>query len=117
MNKFILKQLNKIKQVDLPQYDESTTVLFIPKSSTTLNNIIVGNVYKVQLEDYILHPYDGFTLHENWNNNILPTDNIMNVEITESLGKMIKINGIGVHDNKVWAGWLPKSSMKIIERL
>lgn len=117
MNKFILEQLKNTK-VKLPYYDDNTVELFIPKRNDIINDEnIVGINYKILLEDYIIHPYDGFTLHENWNNNVIPTDNIMNVEIIQQLGKMIKISGIGVNDNKVWSGWVPKSSIKIIERL
>ena len=116
MNKFILEQLNKVRNVDLPKYDVSTTNIFIPKDSGSGN--IVGNTYKIELEDYILHPYSGFTLHENWNNNIIPTDSIMNIEVVDQMGKMLKINGIGIHDGKVWSGWIPRAGIKkIIERL
>lgn len=117
MNKFILEQLNSIKHITLPEYNENTVELFIPKNSTINYDVNVGSVYRIQLDDYIIHPYDDFKLHENWNSNIIPTDNVMNIEIIEHLGKMIKISGVGVHDSKVWTGWVPKSSMKIIERL
>ena len=116
MNKFIIEQLNKVKNVNLPEYNESTTTIVIPRDSGSGN--IVGNTYKVQLEDYIIRPYEGFTLHENWNNNIIPTDTIMNIEVTDQMGKMIKVTGIGVNDRKVWSGWLPRAGIKkIIERI
>lgn len=120
MNKFIKEQLDKCKIV-LPEYDDTTVQLFIPKNSKHIEikneelDIVVGMCYTIEVEHYIIAPYEGFTLHQNWNKGVVPTDSLMNCEVTQIMGKMVKVNAIGVHDGKSWEGWLPRKSIKSIK--
>lgn len=116
MNSFIRKQLDKIRIAEVPPITEDTnTIIFKKKDIVTGVGFSVGKSYRITLKDYILHPYDGFTLHTNWNNDIIPTDNEMNIEVIQVMGKMVKFRGIGIHDGKFWTGWVPISSATIIE--
>lgn len=112
MNKFIKEQLNKCKVADIPEFNDSTTTLLIKQK--TKPNFNESGECIIEVEDYIIHPYPGFTLHDNWNSGIVPTDKQMKVIIVQDMGKMIKVKGVGINDNKAWGGWLPKKSCKIL---
>ena len=64
-----------------------------------------------------MHPFEGFTLHDNWNNGIVPTDVQMNAEILKIMGKMIQVHCIGKNDGNSWDGWLPIKSVKILKEI
>ena len=124
MNPLIKKQLDKVRVVKLPHFDDNTDKLVIPVRS--VNDPIVleeDKCYIIQIEDYILNPPEGFTLHTNWNNNKIPKHKIMKIDVIKVMGKMIKVNSIGydiinkVNINDVWEGWLPEKSITVIERI
>lgn len=124
MNPLLLQQLKKIKAVKLPEYDETTINLVIPKQEVLkITSVEVGHYYLLELADYLLHPSDSFTLHQNWNNNIIPKDHYMKAEVSQILGKMIKIQGVGYDYatstdlDTVWEGWVPLKSVNILEEL
>ena len=70
-----------------------------------------------------MNPPEGFTLHVNWNKNIIPKDKHMKCEVTEIMGKMIKINGVGFDFinkkdlNTTWEGWIPKKSILLLKEI
>lgn len=124
MNPLIKDQLGKIRRIRVPAFDDSTTILTLSKSGVTMDSgLQEDRCYLISVEDYILNPPEGFTLHTNWNNNIAPKHKVMKVDVTKIMGKMIKVNSIGydmknqVDTNDMWSGWLPQKSIKIIERL
>ena len=124
MNRVVEEQLNKVQVAKLPPYDENTLRLIIPKVDGIVNTDLVENkCYLIQVEDYIVNPYDGFTLHDNWNKGIPPKHLFLKVEIIQIMGKMVKVNSIGYDfANKCdipdsWEGWLPRKAIKIIEVL
>lgn len=125
MNPLIKEQLNKIKKIKLPPFDDNTTVITLEKSNEAVTATLLQEdcCYLISVEDYILNPPDGFTLHTNWNNNIIPKHKTMKVDVTKIMGKMVKVNAIGydmknqVDTNDMWSGWLPQKSITIIERL
>jgi hypothetical protein len=75
-------------------------------------DLIENHIYQITVADYIIHPYEGFTLHENWNNGIKPTCNSMQIEVDKTMGKMIHVKALG-DDGLMWTGWLPKKSITI----
>lgn len=119
MDKIIKEQLNKCKVANIPFFDDSTTEILIQKGGKAIikDDLILNHYYRIEVEDYIVKPYEGFTLHDNWNNGIAPKDKIMNCEITQIMGKMIKVEAVGVDTNDRWSGWLPRKSIHIIEEI
>lgn len=119
MNNIILNQLKKCKVANIPFFDESTAEIFIQKGGKAVikDDLIVNHYYKIEVDDYIIKPYDGFTLHDNWNHGVIPKDKIMNCEITQIMGKMIKVEAVGIDTNNSWSGWLPRKSIHIIEEI
>jgi hypothetical protein len=124
MNPLIKTQLNKIRTVKIPPYEDNTTSITIPMR--TPNDPIIleeDKCYLIQVEDYILNPPDGFTLHTNWNHNKIPKCKYMKIDVNKIMGKMIKVNSIGydmdskVNINEMWEGWLPEKSIIVLERL
>ena len=124
MNPLIKAQLEKVRVATLPEYDEGTTVLHIPKRTASDPLILEQDkCYIIKVEDYILNPPDGFTLHTNWNNNVAPKHKYMKVDVCRVIGKMIKVNSIGYDIDagtdipSMWEGWLPEKSITVISRL
>ena len=95
MNKIVEDQLKKVKVAQLPPYDETTLHLSIPKVNTVVNTeFVVGAYYIIQLDDYLIKPYEGFTLHDNWNKGVAPKHNCLRVMVLQTMGKMIKFRTI-----------------------
>lgn len=119
MYKIIEEQLKKCKVAEIPSYDDNTTEIIILKSNGTKikDDLLLDHYYKIEVEDYIIKPYDGFNLASNWNGGIIPKDKIMNCEIVQIMGKMVKVNAVGSDNNNFWSGWLPRKSFKVIEEL
>ena len=124
MNSIILKQLKKCKVASVPDFDENTTHLVIPKQDEEVSQqFIPSHFYLVELENYILHPPEGFSLHQNWNNNIIPQAKYYKCHCLQIMGKMVKIEGAGYDwDNQqdlatAWCGWVPAKAIKIIKEL
>ena len=120
MNKFIFDQLKKCKIAQLPEYDENTTHIIIPKVGSKvniINDLNINQNYLIIVEEYIIKPYNGFTLHDNWNNGIIPTDKQMEIKVEQIMGKMVKVSAVGYNDRKPWNGWLPRKSIHILKEL
>lgn len=110
-NQMIVSQLNELGievAEDVDEYIIQHADKIIPQ---------VGHCYSIEVEPYIVHPFEGFTLHDNWNNGIAPTDVRMNMEVLQILGKMIQVHCIGQTDGKLWDGWLPVKSVRIFSEL
>lgn len=69
---------------------------------------------KVVFSDYIIHPYDGFDLHEKWNNNIAPPFATMYGSIVQETNGMYRFNLHDENYEKTWQGWCPKKSCVVI---
>lgn len=119
MNKIIQNELKKCKVANIPFFDDNTTEIIIQKGGKAVvkDDIILNHYYKIEVEDYIIKPYDGFTLHDNWNNGIIPKDKIMNCEVIQIMGKMIKVEAVGADTSNTWTGWLPRKSFHVVEEI
>lgn len=71
---------------------------------------------RVTFEDYILKPFDGFTLHEQYNNNIAPKHKIMYGRIVAETNGMYQLSVASDRGEDLWRGWVPKKSV-VVERL
>lgn len=126
MNNIIKKELDKCKKI-LPEYDENTTYIFIPRQSTEIKKEIVLQrdfYYIIRLAKYILYPPENFTLDSNWNHGIHPKSEYMIVTPIKFVGKMIQFDGCGYdyYNDKnlddVYNGlWLPQGGIEVIEEI
>lgn len=112
MNRFIKEQLDKCR-VQLPKYDDSTTHLYIPRD-TPVEEIQEKKPEKIYIMGYVINEPPSFNLSEQWNNNTVPPENVMEVTVIETRGKMIKVKGKGVTTGEEWCGWLPQKGFKYI---
>lgn len=126
INSIIKKELDKCKNI-LPEYDENTTYIFIPRQSTEIKKEIVLQrdfYYIIKLAKYILYPPENFTLDSNWNHGIHPKSEYMIVTPIKFVGKMIQFDGCGYdyYNDKnlddVYNGlWLPQGGIEVIEEI
>lgn len=107
MNKFVKKELQKCK-LNLPYWDDNTTQIIIPFEHVDTKNMLK----KIHIKNYILNEPPNFTLSHEWNNDTIPPENVMWVNVIETKGKMIKIKGKGVSSGIPWTGWLPAASFE-----
>lgn len=118
MNKLILEELNKVKNCELPDNFKDLSQFVILKKDKSVQSVIQGQSYLIELEDYIINPSENFTLHINWNHGIIPKYKVLKVFIIQDMGKMAKVSGNSIEDiSYSWEGWLPKKSFKILQRL
>ena len=123
MNPLIKKQLEAVRKIKLPEYNEDTLTLFIPRQTNIEPDLVIGKCYLIEVEDYIIKPFDGFTLHDNWNNGKCPKHKYLKVEVDKIMGKMVKVNSIGfdhisnTDTTDMWEGWIPSKSFKIIREI
>lgn len=124
INPLIKQQLKYCRIAQIPNYAETDGGITIERVNSVSEICLhEGGFYLIELADYIIHPYDGFDLHVNWNNNIVPSDKYMKCECIKIMGNMIKINGVGfdydrgIDLNSVWSGWVPIKSMRIIKEI
>ena len=122
MNKWISKELNKVKSTKINFNDKSTSI-FIPKTSEILQDALnIGDIYLIRLSDKITNPASNSTLASNWNAGRVPNHSIYKAELLEVMNSMFKFNGIGIEDgNEIysdnWYGWIPKDCFEVIEKV
>ena len=128
MNNIIKNQLSKVK-IPLPDYDDNTLEMFIPRQSlntpiTSLNGLVIGKFYILQLAKYIINPSPDFDLAEKWNNGVVPTSEYIRCQVMDIKGKMINVGAIGFDINSYTdktdiyqSLWIPKASLTIVEEL
>ena len=124
MNKVVKQQLASCKVADIPEFDDSTTHIFIPKkSSRDINAYHLHKFYLIEIQDYILNPPPDFTLADNWNKGTNPPAKYMNIEVINIQGKMVQVSGVSYNPEnpaelpKHWQGWIPQKGLKIIKQL
>lgn len=65
MNKLIKQQLQNLKSVKI-EFNDNTTSIMIPKTMEVLPEALnKGDVYLIELEDFILNPLSNSTLASN----------------------------------------------------
>lgn len=128
MNSIIKKQLDNCN-LSLPEYDEDTTYIFIPKNNR--NNVVSTEIeiqkdhyYILELENYIINPPDNFTLSSNWNKGINPKSKYLFGTPTNFVGKMVRWDccGYDINSNQplddVYSElWLPRKGFKMIREV
>lgn len=123
MNKIIKQQLEEVKSVKL-SYNDTTTEIFIPRTTQIIPEaLIVGNVYIIELNEFVLQPSSNSMLASNWNSGKIPKYKIYKVELLEIINNMYKFNGIALDENynelysENWYGWFPKEYFKVLEKV
>ena len=123
INPLIKEQLDKITKIELPNFDDERIISIKKTGSYSDSYFNVGDCYLICVEDYILNPPNGFTLHSNWNSNKIPKHKFMKIDVLQTMGKMVRVNSIGydfknhIDTGDMWEGWLPKKSITIVEKL
>lgn len=115
MNKFTYRELKKVEHLIPTAWDENTTHLIIPNVNGLINETInVGAKFTIKIENYIINQPPNFTLSENWNGGTFPPEEVLYVEIIQTMGQMTKVRAIGKCTRIPWEGWLPNKSFKKI---
>ena len=114
MNKFTYRELKKIDHLIPNGWDENTEHIIVPNSNGIINAITLGAKFTVKLENYIINQPPNFTLSENWNAGTFPPEEILDVEVIQTVGQMTRVRAFG-HNNRIeWIGWLPNKGFKVI---
>lgn len=117
----IEKQLKKVQNADLSNFDSTTNTYFIKKRVDI--KIEEEKCYLIYLKDSL---FENTVLKTNWNGGSVPPCTYIKAEVSKIMGKMIKIVGVGTNDieklnNNIdvhfWTGWLSTQDIKIIQKL
>ena len=116
LNKFIKKELEKCR-IKLPEYNDDTTYLFIPRNEDVKNleELKINHFYLFEVADYIINEPPTFTLSANWNGGTYPPEKRLNCEVLEFVGKMVKVLSEGETTHIRWEGYLPRKSIKVVK--
>ena len=114
MNKFIKEQLQKVT-IPMDYWDDNTNHIIIKKQGESIaKDFVVGNIYDIIIEDYVINPPPNFTLASNWNFNTNPPEKELHVKVLQIVGNMLKFQCKGKTTGIEWEGWLPRKSIKIV---
>lgn len=123
LNPLIKEQLNKCEVADIPSFDDNTLELIIPKKSKE-KNFQLNKYYIVELADYLINPGEIVSFHINWNQGRVPKSKYLKVCISQLMGKMIKVDGIGFNpksnedlEDFYTNLWLPSNDVKIVKEI
>ena len=122
MNKVIRDQLSKVKSVNI-SFDNITENIVLSKIDEILPVVLnVGNIYLIELEDFVINPQSNSTLASNWNAGKVPKYKYYKAEFLEKMGNMYKFNGIAYDHNQDiysenWFGWFPENGFKVLEKI
>ena len=90
----------------------------VPDSFKTIHisqNPNACEIKKVAFSDYIVHPYDGFDLHQKMNGGLAPQRAEMYGVVIDETEKMYKFDVYTDDFNEHWVGWCPKKSCVIFD--
>ena len=116
MSQKVLEQIKKLSNleytldngsIDLDQYFSEITFKKRNADKQAVDSI------RVVFEDYIIKPFDGFDLHEKWNNGVAPYSKIMYGKIIKETAGMYMFTLHSEFSDKTWTGWCPKKSCEI----
>lgn len=121
MNPQIKKELEKVTATDL-QFDNNTTSIFIPKTTSwNLTSLKVNKCYIIELDDSLLNPSTNSSLAANWNSGKIPEYKHYMIELQSVMNKMIKVIGVGIVNGapqgKQFIGWLPFEQVKVLKEV
>ena len=122
MNPIVKRELEKVR-AKLPEYDDSTTLIWILRDTTAPSSTLKeGGIYLIEVADYVLNEPPNFTLAANWNKGIVPVSKQLSIQVVKIAGKMVQINGDGFDEqsrtlkpDKYKEFWLPMASIKILD--
>lgn len=121
MNKIIKEQLNKIQVANMDNYNENIYSFIIPKYNA--DRFEEDKCYLIELSDSLIKNDKDSLLQCNWNRGTYPVNKYLKIDVSQIMGKMIKVNSIGFNyetqqdTDDLWEGWLPKKGLKIIQVL
>lgn len=118
MSKVIQDQIRKIQNADMSHFDEETNSYFIPQKKEI--RVEQDNCYLIHLRGVA---FSNQTVNINWNNGNSPKHPYMKVDISNIIGRMIKVVGVRydpimkLDSAEFWSGWLSLDDIEVLERL
>lgn len=118
MNRIIKEQLSKVIVAKLPEYDDSTTHMIIPKHKETVYE--EGRYYILALDDYICSQNSSVFI--NWNNRVAPPKDMIGM-IEKKTINMILFAGCGFNvvtqkrTENQYRVWIPIANIVLAEQV
>lgn len=120
-SELIEKQLKKVQNADLSNFDSTTNTYFIKKRVDI--KIEEEQCYLIHLKTSL---FENAVLKNNWNGGNTPPCTYFKAEVSKMMGKMIKIVGVGSNDieklnnnidTRFWTGWLSTQDIEVIQKI
>ena len=118
MNKIIKEQLQKVKVAKVPEFDDSTTQMLIPRHKDMVYE--EGKCYILSLDDYICSQNSSVFI--NWNNRVAPPKNLIGM-VEKSVSNMILIGGCAFNPiiqkktEQQYRVWIPVANIVSAEQI
>lgn len=117
MTEILKNQLDRLRDfkhsvdgVDTAEFpDNFSEIVFYADKSGRSNTPKI----KVVFESYVVNPFDGFDLHDKFNNGQPPYDRVMYGEIVKETPKMYLLRVFTETTGKEWTGWCYKKCCQI----
>lgn len=124
MNKYIKRELDKIRAKSTP-YDDSTTYIHFYRSDNPApieeQEYSIGVRYRISIEDYIINEPSNFTLSSNWNNGVKPVSKVLEGILKQIYGDMLQWDLVGFDEDQQCEKsdrytdlWLPRKSITVL---
>ncbi len=116
MSERLTRELNKLKYANLVKVEEEHYKI----NKNDKLHMETDKCYLIRLNDSIYNQDSNLI---NWNNGRLPKGRFYQVEVTQVMGNMIKVSGIGFNDLNCtsfvenWFGWLPMDEIDVINKI
>ena len=122
LDKIIKEQLDNLEVAKVSAYNEANHRYLFSKIGGL--GLTLGNRYIIKLDKNLTLIEMSSSLANNWNRGLVPTYDLMEVEVIEKMGTMYHVKGDYLNDDftKVggcafWEGWLPIEQISIVKEI
>lgn len=112
---FLKEVIDKCKIARFEEVGENT-LKFSQKETKDLP-LEVNHFYKIEIANYIINEPPNFTLSVNWNRGTKPPETVLNAEVEQLNGKMVKLLCVGTTTGIQWEGWIPQKAIEILDTI
>jgi len=119
INKLILKQLEKVQDAQISEYDVIKHCYYISKKKDIKYE--VNHQYLIQLNRVVMSKDTVWA--SNWNAGRYPTHEFMKIDVSKRLGDMIYVTGLYYNNetnediNEMWEGWICTTEIHLVKEL
>lgn len=122
LDKIIKEQLEQLEVAKVSAYNEANhRYLFNKVGGLSLS---LHKSYIIKLDKNLTILEMSSSLANNWNHGLVPTHELMQIEVLEKMGTMYRVKGYYLNEDctkmdgcDFWEGWLPIEHISIVKEI